>query len=180
MMQAIATGAEEGTINNPAYLACELRHDAPHTPDVNSGCVVGGSKQHFRGSVPQRDDFVCVRLDGDGKVAAQPQIGNLEQRMCGGVVYEQVLRLEVTMHDAKLVHVCQSLQQLVHHALDEHWVQWEVLTLAVAVHVLLEVRAEELKDQIEARLAVFLQMLNTQQPAVVGRWLDQVDVRTGG
>ena len=57
-----------------------------------------------------------VALDGDAERAAEPEVGDLEARV-GRVVDEQVLRLEVAVHDAVAVAVREAFQQLVQHAL---------------------------------------------------------------
>jgi len=63
---------------------------------------------------------VGVGLNRDGEMAAETQIGNFDEWMSGGVIDEHVLRFQVTMHDAEFVHVSDTLDKLVHDALDEH------------------------------------------------------------
>lgn len=60
-----------------------------------------------------------VALDGDGEGAAQAQVGHLEQGMVwmGPFLHQQVLGLQVAVHDTMSVHVGYALEQLVHHAL---------------------------------------------------------------
>jgi hypothetical protein len=50
---------------------------------------------------------MSVALDGNAKGAAQTQVSNLTAH--DAVVNEQVLGLEVTVHDTVLVAVCQAL-----------------------------------------------------------------------
>jgi hypothetical protein len=61
--------------------------------------------------------LVGVGFNWDGKVAAEPQVCNLEERVWCGVVDQQVLRLEVAVHGAVAVHVHHPLEQLIHEAL---------------------------------------------------------------
>lgn len=51
--------------------------------------------------------LMSVALDGNAKGAAQTQVSNLTAH--DAVVNEQVLGLEVTVHDTVLVAVCQAL-----------------------------------------------------------------------
>lgn len=61
---------------------------------------------------------MCVALDGNAKLAPQPEVGDLEGRVgVGGLVDQQVLRLEVAMHHAVLVAMRGAFEQLVHEAL---------------------------------------------------------------
>ena len=68
-----------------------------------------------------------------------------------------------------LVHVSSALEELIHHGFDELRVQWVSRAFTATVHVFFEIGAEVFKDQVEARLAILIQMLHTQQPARVER-----------
>ncbi len=56
-----------------------------------------------------------VGSDGDRERPPKTKVSNLED--LGGLVYQQILRLQITMHHAVLVAVSTTLQQLVHEAL---------------------------------------------------------------
>ena len=63
-------------------------------------------------------DLVCVAFYGHAEGTAQAQIRNFEAILA--VVYQQVLWLQVAVHDAMLVAVRYSFDQLVHEALQKH------------------------------------------------------------
>ena len=56
-----------------------------------------------------------VARDGDAECSAQTQVCNLEG--VGAVIHQQVLRLQISMHDSMLVTVSHTLEQLVHEVL---------------------------------------------------------------
>lgn len=58
---------------------------------------------------------MCVSFDRYAKSPAKPQICNLQAHLL--LVHQQILWLQVTMHDTMFVTVCQPLDQLVDHAL---------------------------------------------------------------
>ena len=58
---------------------------------------------------------MCVALDGYTEGAAKSQVCNLEAVLA--VVHQQVLWLQIPVHDTMLMAVCHALDQLVHEAL---------------------------------------------------------------
>ena len=61
-------------------------------------------------AIPQRHNLMRVRLDRHGKCSPQPQVCNLEGR--AGPVHQQVLRLEVPMHNTVAVQVSNPFAHL--------------------------------------------------------------------
>lgn len=106
-------------------------------------------------------------------MTAKTKISNLNKGVSLGFIDQQVLGLEIAVHATEFVHVGSALEKLIYHALDHHRVQRVCGTLSIAVHVLFKIGSEVFKDKVEARLAVLLQMLYTQQPAkiVENRWM---------
>jgi hypothetical protein len=78
------------------------------------------------------------------------------------------------VHATEFVHVGSAFEELIYHALDHHRFQRICRTLSIAVHVLFKIGSEVFKDKVEARLAVLLQVLYTQQPVkrVEKRWMN--------
>lgn len=66
-------------------------------------------------SLGHRADLVGVAFDGDAEGAAEPQVCNLEAVLA--VVHQQVLWLQIAVHDTVLMAVRYALYQLVHEAL---------------------------------------------------------------
>lgn len=61
---------------------------------------------------------MCVAFDGDAECTAKTQVGNLAAH--DAVINQQVLGLQVSVHDTVLVAVREALDQLVHEALQAH------------------------------------------------------------
>jgi hypothetical protein len=102
-------------VARPQRLAVdELGEDAANGPHVHGGRVRALAEQDFGRAVPQRDHLVRVGAHGDHKGARQAKVGELEH---AALVHEQVLRLEVAVHDAARVAVVHAGQHLVHQAL---------------------------------------------------------------
>lgn len=51
--------------------------NAANRPDVHRTRVPLRTEQHFRGAIPQRDDFVRIHAQRNAKRTAQPEIGDL-------------------------------------------------------------------------------------------------------
>jgi hypothetical protein len=56
-----------------------------------------------------------VALDWDAEGAPKAKVSNLQALL--GIVHQQILRLQVTVHDSMFVAVRHTLDQLVHEAL---------------------------------------------------------------
>mmetsp|Transcript_14072 Transcript_14072/g.35873 ORF Transcript_14072/g.35873 Transcript_14072/m.35873 type:complete len:239 (+) Transcript_14072:32-748(+) len=136
-----------GKHRRPRHHLGQNRADGPH---VDGGCVVLRAEEDFRGPVPQRDDLVCVLRDGDGEDAAEAEVCDLDG--AGGDVDEEVLGLEVAVHDGVGVAVAEPEEDLEAEVLGGGGV--EGLALAEGgVHVLLEVVVEEFEDEVEEGLS---------------------------
>ena len=122
----------------PEWVAAEqLCEYAAGRPHVHAKGVARRAKKHFRGAVPQCEDFVGVHLGRHGKGARQPKVGNLDVAMCPD---QDIFRLQVTVNDAMAVAVVQAAQQLLHHRHRTAGVQWVLLCHCVhdAPEVLLD------------------------------------------
>jgi hypothetical protein len=75
-----------------------LRHDAPDRPHVDRGAVRLGAQQELGSPVPQRHHPVRVRLVRRQEPARQAEVRDLHD--AAGAVDQDVLRLEVAVHDA--------------------------------------------------------------------------------
>lgn len=115
---------------------------------------MSGTQQYLRGSVPKGHDLMSIGFDWNRKVPSKTEIGNFDQGVLRAVVDKKVLGLEVAMHDPVFVHVSSTFEQLIHDAFDNHRIQREVSSTSIAVHVLLEVSGEILKDKVQAWLAI--------------------------
>ena len=109
-----------------SLLAHHFREDAAEAPDVDGGGVGLGAEEDLGGAVPQRDDLVRVRPDGEGEGARQAEVCELDG---AAVVDEQVLRLEVAVEDAMGVAVGDAGQQLMHVALRSG--RWETIDITM-------------------------------------------------
>jgi hypothetical protein len=156
---------ELGVAGEERLLPRELGEDAPDGPDVHRGGVVRAAQQNFGSSVPQRDDLVRVRFNRHGEGASEAEVGNLDDVL--GFVDEEVLGLEVAVHDAVAVDVRAAEAQLVHKVLDDLLLDGIRGASAREVHEPLEVLVEVLEDEVQHSLAVFLDVLHLEQPACV-------------
>mmetsp|Transcript_56948 Transcript_56948/g.180181 ORF Transcript_56948/g.180181 Transcript_56948/m.180181 type:complete len:344 (+) Transcript_56948:281-1312(+) len=162
-------------------LARHLRKDAPHAPHVHGGGVVGGAEQDLGGAVPQGHDLVGVGFDGHGEGAAQAKVRNLQDVL--SLVHQEILGLEVPVHDPVPVAVRHALEELVHEVLDGGAGQRVGRATAREVHVLLEVRVEVLEDQVEDGLVVLLHVLDREEANHVdalAEHLQEGDLAKGG
>jgi hypothetical protein len=161
LVVVVATSEQRNARDHPAAIpssasstlqACQqhsLCHDASCTPDVDAGRVGSRAEQDVGSSVPERDDLVRERVDGDTERARETEIGKLEFTL---FVDEQVLRLEVAVQDAVVVAKGGALQELPHEGTDDG--RFERSPVAVHVHVLFQVEVHELEDEHELRLGV--------------------------
>ena len=103
-----------------------------------------------------------VRLDRDGEGASQTEVRNLDHVL--GLIDEEVLGLEVAVHDAVAVDVRAPEAQLVHEVLHDFLLEGVRRTATGEVHETLEVLVEVLEDEVEHGLAVLLDVLHLEQP----------------
>lgn len=126
-----------------------LGHDAARRPDVDAGVVGAGAEEDVRRAVPERHDFVGEGVDGDSEGARKAEVCKLELAF---QVDEEVLRLQIAVQDAVGVAEVNALQELVHEGFDGH--RGQCSSLALCVHVLLQVFIHVFEDQHELVLGV--------------------------
>lgn len=119
---------------------CDDTADAPH---VNGRGVVLIAKEHLRSTIPERNDFMRVIANRNGKGTCETKISKFE-----GISIlsdEEILRFEVAMKDALVVTERDSLAQLIREGLD-HLRGEDAMT---GVKELLEVLLAILEDESE-------------------------------
>lgn len=87
-----------------------LSVNAPNAPYVNRCRVLFGPKEDFWRTVPQGDDLVGVCLDRQAKRPSQSKICQLHVSIR---VDQEILWLQVSVHDAMRVTVGSGLQNLI-------------------------------------------------------------------
>lgn len=88
---------------------------------------------------------MCVRLKGESKGASEAKISDFKFFTLG--VDQQVAWLQIAMHDAAFVAVNDTLQQLVHEALDLE--RGEAFFLLFTLEELLQVKVKVLKRKVQ-------------------------------
>lgn len=131
-----------------------LSHDTARGPYVNASVVRSATKQDVWGAIPQSDHFVGEGVDGDAKGTRETEIAKLEKAFA---VNEEILRLEIPVEDSVLVTKIDTLQQLIHKALDCS--RFKSTTLAICIHVSLKISIHVFKDKHE----LILRMNNVVQ-----------------
>eukprot|EP00967_Tisochrysis_lutea_P053031 scaffold65805_cov31-Tisochrysis_lutea.AAC.3 len=160
-MRSMASGEAEGTIwlsgvatncgnlkfirraEDRANLGSErehLTHDGSDGPDVDRRRVRWRAQQHLGRAVPSRGDIVGVGWLG-ADLSGQTEVSHLE-RVSGD---KHVLRLDVPVEEAVLVHVGERLQHLIAHV--AHLGLGKVLLAVLAE--LVEIHVKELEDEVE-------------------------------
>ena len=147
-----------------------LCHDTTCGPDVDAGVVGPATQEDVRGTIPQGDNLVGERVDGDTEGPCKTEIGELELAL---LVDEEVLGFEVSVEDAILVAEGDAPKELVHERLDGDIVQ--LPAVAIGVHVLLQVLVHVLEDEhqfvfrvddiVEGDDALVLQLLHQRDLA---------------
>ena len=159
-----------GIAGEQGSLGDHLDEDGADGPDVDGGRVGLRSEENFGRAVPKGNDLVGQRSDGGAEGPGQAKVGQLEPSVAR---YEQVLRLEVAVHDAAGVAEGQPADALEEVGLDqvrgEHAVD--------GFHVLLEVLVEELEDEVE--LAVGLDAVLELDDVVVLELPEEADLPQG-
>lgn len=115
--------------------------NAAHRPTVDSGIVLVRPEEYFRGTVPKGDDLVCVLLQRIRVCPGQPEVCQLDGQSVP--VYQNVLRLQITMHNAVAMAILQCQQQLVYCAPDL------LVSKGIQLQVLFQVAVHILEDQLE-------------------------------
>ena len=80
-------------------LVCDFKENASHRPDINSWIVNFSSKQNFRCTIPEGDDFMGILLDGIVVGPCQSKICQLDVESFS-TIDQNVLRLEIAMDDS--------------------------------------------------------------------------------
>ena len=160
----LGIAGEEGALGD------HLDEDGADGPDVDGGSVGLRSEEDLGGTVPEGDDLVGEGPDGGAEGPGQAEIGQLEPPVAR---YEEVLRLEVAVHDAAGVAEGQAPHALEEVGLDELRLEHAVDGL----HVLLEVLVEELEDEVE--LAVGLDAVLELDDVVVLELAEEADLAEG-
>ena len=115
---------------------------------MSTGRHTGAGLEDLWGTVPEGDNLVRVGTDGDLKGARKPKVGNLQLAL---TVDQQVLRLQVAVHDAARVADGHTLEELVHVGLDQRHAH---AIRPAGIHVFFEVFVEPLENEVEAVLGV--------------------------
>lgn len=129
------------------FLVDHFGKDGANGPHVHGRRVGLRAHEDFGRTVPQRHDFVREGANGRTKGARESKVGNLQNAVAR---HEQILRLEVAVHDAARVAKGQAAAELKEVGLDEG--RWE--HALAGFHVLFQVLVQKFEDEIEA--AVFL------------------------
>ena len=93
-----------------------LRENDSNAPHVDRAGILALAQEDLWGTVPEGDNLVRVGTDGDLKGARKPKVGNLQLAL---TVDQQVLRLQVAVHDAPGVADGHTLEELVHVGFDQ-------------------------------------------------------------
>lgn len=96
-----------------------LGKNAAHTPHVQRGRVHFAPQENLGGPVPEGHDLVGVDRKRDTEAAGETEIRELEIAL---LVDQNVLWLEVSMHEAIYVTGKDGMQELLHEGFDESWV----------------------------------------------------------
>ena len=174
-------------------LSCaHLGEDAADRPHVYSGRVLAASKENLGSAVPQSDDFVGVRTQGNAESTREAEVGELEVAV---TVDEQVLGLQVAVENTVAVAVANAVAQLAHELADNLVTKSELVELesgalgqcfassSVAhgerLHVLLQIEVEEFHDEVQL---VAIGMHNVEQAHDIGvaHLLEERDLANGG
>lgn len=90
-----------------------LSHFCKYTtnaPNINRCRVLFGPKQDFRSTIPQRNYFMSVSLNGKPKCSCQTEICQLHISI---FINQQILRFQISMHNSVSVAICRRLQYLI-------------------------------------------------------------------
>ena len=86
-------------------------HYAACRPDVDTGVVGAGAEEDVGGAIPEGDNFIGERIDGDAEGTGEAKVSKFELAF---VVDQEVLRFEVTVENPIVVAEGNSLKELVH------------------------------------------------------------------
>lgn len=129
------------------FLLSHLCHDAADRPLVQGGRVLLLPKEDLRRSVPKSDHLMCIGLDWQRERSSEAKIRKFDNPILAD---QQILRLEVSMHDPVGVTVSQALQDLIREAL--HLINGQScssIVLDPLLHVLLYVVIKVLKNNVQ-------------------------------
>ena len=147
---------ELGVARKESLTPCHLSKDATDGPDINGGGVMSGSKKNLRSPVPESNDLVRVALERNGEGASESKICDLQNPPV--LVDQQILGLEIAVENAVGVAVSDALAELVEETLNQGRREGpRVGALAMRIDELFEIGFEVLEDEVEERLAVFVE-----------------------
>lgn len=95
-----------------------LRHNTPCAPDVNRGIVSSRAEKDIWCAIPQGHDFIGEGVNRDAECSGETKIGKLEYTLR---VYEQVLRLQISVQHPVVMTECDTAEELVHETPDGGW-----------------------------------------------------------
>mmetsp|Transcript_28352 Transcript_28352/g.46085 ORF Transcript_28352/g.46085 Transcript_28352/m.46085 type:complete len:230 (-) Transcript_28352:187-876(-) len=124
-----------------------LHEDGPDGPHVHGRSVRLRSQQDLGRAVPQRDDLVRQRSNGRAECPRESEVGEFEDAVAGD---EEILRLEIAVHDSPGVAEGESAAHLEEVGFDQHGIEESVVRL----ERLFQVAVEEFEDEVE--LAILL------------------------
>mmetsp|Transcript_40085 Transcript_40085/g.100317 ORF Transcript_40085/g.100317 Transcript_40085/m.100317 type:complete len:274 (-) Transcript_40085:80-901(-) len=115
--------------------------DAADAPDVDLVTVQPGEVEQLRRPIPDGDDLRRHGPVGRAVAASQTEITQLDLTFC---VDEDVCRRQIPVNEIPRVHDLQTLQYLLHHALDVRLSQ-----LRMGTQKLLEIGVHEIHHQVD-------------------------------
>ena len=126
----------------------EFAHDAANSPDIDL-LRIGSADQQFWRAVPSRGHVVSHLLLSSRllELASEPEIADLELL---AVADQQILGLDVAVHEVQRVHVGEALQKLVHVEPDELGIEAVLGLLQHFEQVVLHVLEDEVDDALLA------------------------------
>ena len=81
--------------------------DSTSRPNINRSGITLISKQNFRCTIPQSNNFMTVWTQRNAESASKTKISELEKTIC---INKQILRLQVTMKNAMTVAISKSIK----------------------------------------------------------------------
>mmetsp|Transcript_12514 Transcript_12514/g.24006 ORF Transcript_12514/g.24006 Transcript_12514/m.24006 type:complete len:289 (+) Transcript_12514:217-1083(+) len=155
-----------GITREQRTLGDHLHENSSDSPNIDGRSIGLLSEQDFGRTVPERDNFVRQGTNRRAKRTRESKVRKLELSVPG---HQQVLRLEVTMHDTSSVTKGKSTCHLEKIRLD----QCRGHHSRTGFHVLFQVLIEEFKHQVE--LAVFLNTVLQVDNVAVSQFAQQTN-----
>mmetsp|Transcript_4788 Transcript_4788/g.10229 ORF Transcript_4788/g.10229 Transcript_4788/m.10229 type:complete len:316 (+) Transcript_4788:638-1585(+) len=141
--------------------AHHFRQNAPHAPHVQRRGVNLRAQQNLRRAIPKRDHLVRVFWERNRVHSPKPKVRQLNETRV--LCHQQILRLEVTVHDG----ICMAVAQPEQNLQAEPFCRVERQRVSLSVlgyHELLEIVVDVLKHQVQQRFpAARLRVLDVEQ-----------------